>query len=490
MIKKTLNNNHSDFDILQGLALALLANAIIIPHLIEMNYHPLSIEVIFFFIIIFIPMFGIGYISNWKIYLFFSSFITYWFFDSFFIDRIINLLIIVLIILFLINWLVDKTIYPLACIIFSLIFIFFSMFNYNGEFLVKEKLDTNINFNNNELNYSYLHIILDEHSSLNLIPNEFKDVEFNKKFKKDYISNNFDLYNNVFSESHNTVESLGAIFGLYVNENENISKKNYLKKNNKFTVSVKKNFLAQKLQEKGFKISFIQSNYYEICDVDRSYKCETYTRASNMNIFKKYNIQIKQRLKLALLAIHEDYYHREHILRLYRKILQFFYGEDIRSYGWFSRPLVNVLIFDEMKKKLNNLKNGEALIAHMLLPHYPFVLNENCNLKKISKWNYPLKENSNETIISANKGFLQQVKCTHKKIHTLLEIASKKDNLLVVIHGDHGARLYLDTEYENEIDNFSTFIALKDNNTSGKTIDENMKLQNVFTNFINRNFDN
>ena len=245
MIKKNLNNNHSNFDILQGIALALLANAIIIPHLIEMNYHPLSIEVIFFFIFIFIPMFGIGYISNWKIYLFFSSFITYWFFDSFFIDRIINLLIIVLIILFLINWLVDKTIYPLACIIFSLIFIFFSIFNYNGEFLVKEKLDTNINFNNTELNYSYLHIILDEHSSLNLIPNEFKDVEFEKKFNKDYISNNFNLYNNVFSESHNTVESLGAIFGLYVNENENINKKNYLKKNNKFTVSVKKNFLAQ-----------------------------------------------------------------------------------------------------------------------------------------------------------------------------------------------------------------------------------------------------
>ena len=79
-----------------------------------------------------------------------------------------------------------------------------------------------------------------------------------------------------------------------------------------------------------------------------------------------------------------------------------------------------------MQKKLNNLKNGEALIAHMLLPHYPFVLNENCNLKEISKWNYPLKENKNETIISANKGFLQQVKCTHKKIQTLLEIASKK----------------------------------------------------------------
>ena len=60
----------------------------------------------------------------------------------------------------------------------------------------------------------------------------------------------------------------------------------------------------------------------------------------------------------------------------------------------------------------------------------------------------------------------------------------------MVIHGDHGARLYLDTEYENEIDNFSTFIALKDNNTSGKTINRNMKLQNVFTDFINRNFDN
>ena len=484
------NNNYlKKFNILKGLALALLLNLIFIPHLIELNYHPLSVEVIFIFFILFIPTFILGYLCKWSFYLIFSAFLIYWFLDSYFIsdEEILITTIIIIIIFFYVKTL-DKTIFPLVCILFSFLFILFSLSNFKSKILTNEKLSTKTYQNNTDSNFSYLHIILDEHSSLNFLPEEFKDIEFNKQFEADYILNKFKIYNNIYSESYKTRESLGAIFGLYKDEELNIRKKNFTKKNSYFTYSLKRNFLAQKLREKNFKISFIQSNYFEICDKLRSYSCETYTRSSNMNIFNKYNIRFIQRLKMVILSFHQDYYFRGHKIFIYKKIIDFINKDKPRSYGYFSRPLVNVHILDEIKDRVKDLDKGEALIAHLFLPHFPFVLDEDCNLKKIKNWNYPLRHNKKETKLSAYDGFLEQVKCTHKKIIPILNLASKKKNMIVVVHGDHAARIFLNTKLENERDNIGTFIALKGVNYKPEVVNKNFNLQDIFVNFFNNHF--
>ena len=487
-----LKNNRylKNFNILKGLSLALFTSLIFIPHLIELNYHPLSVEVFFIFLISFIPIFFLGYLSNWNFYLIFSAFLSYWFLDSYFIndEKIFIITLIVVLIFFYIRTL-DKTIFPLACILFSFLFVLFSLNNFKSEILTNEKLSTNIDQNNAKPNFSYLHIILDEHSSLNFFTKELKDTKFNKQFEEDYIVNKFKIYNNIFSESYKTRESLGAIFGLYDDENLDIRKKNFIKNDNNFTYSLKKNSLARKLKERNFKISFIQSNYFEICDKLRSYSCETYTRSANMDIFKKYNIDFIQRLKILILSLHQDYYFRGHKIFVYKKIIDFINKDKPRSYGYFSRPLANVQIFDTIKDRVKDLKKGEALIAHMFLPHYPYVLDENCNLKKIRNWNYPLRHNKNETKFSAYEGFLEQAKCTHKKIMPILNLASKKEDLIVVIHGDHAARLFLNTELENERDKIGTFIALKGFGYKPEVINKNFMLQEIFVKFFKNYFE-
>lgn len=489
MISKN-NKQIKSLSIFKGLSLAFLVNSIFIPHLIQINYHPFSSEVLLFFISLFIPMYILGYFINWKFYLLISALSSYWFLDSYFIkDEHFYILIIFLIIFFCYINFLDKFFFPKTISIFCIFFILFSIINFKSEILINEKLIKNENNNITNSKFSYLHIILDEHSSLNLLPEEFKDESFNRKFENNYISNNFKIYNSVFSESPNTRKSLGAIFGLYDDkEVKKIRIGNYEQKNNKFTYSIKKNILTERLKKNNLEVSFIQSTYLEICDKLNSYKCETYNRAANMHIFKIYNIGIVQRLKIAALSLHQNFYHKGHEVFLYKKIINIFNKNELRSYGYFSRPLVNLYIFDKIKDRVKNLKKGEALIAHMMLPHFPYVLDENCNLKKIKDWNYPLRHNKNETKLSAHIGFLEQTKCTHKKVSSILEIASKKDNLIVVIHGDHGARLFLNTKLENKIDNMSTFVALKGIGTVPEVIEKNLKLQNVFIKFFNKYF--
>ena len=86
-------------------------------------------------------------------------------------------------------------------------FVLFSLNNFKSEILTNEKLSTNIDQNNAKPNFSYLHIILDEHSSLNFFTKELKDTKFNKQFEEDYIVNKFKIYNNIF-QSHIKLESL------------------------------------------------------------------------------------------------------------------------------------------------------------------------------------------------------------------------------------------------------------------------------------------
>ena len=98
------NNRYlKNFNILKGLSLALFTSLIFIPHLIELNYHPLSIEVFFIFLISFIPIFFLGYLSNWNFYLIFSAFLSYWFLDSYFIndEKIFIITLIVVLIFFI-----------------------------------------------------------------------------------------------------------------------------------------------------------------------------------------------------------------------------------------------------------------------------------------------------------------------------------------------------------------------------------------------------
>ena len=53
-----------------------------------------------------------------------------------------------------------------------------------------------------------------------------------------------------------------------------------------------------------FRVSFIQSDLVEICDKFTSYKCETHTRGSNMQVLQKFDIDFKERIKIALLNFH------------------------------------------------------------------------------------------------------------------------------------------------------------------------------------------
>jgi hypothetical protein len=124
---------------------------------------------------------------------------------------------------------------------------------------------------------------------------------------------------------------------------------------------------------------------------------------------------------------------------------------------------------------------GTLFFAHLLIPHDPYIYNSSCQVYKnpISEWSLrvdPELNNKRNTILSQTKKYkmyFQQVKCLNIQLQKLFNsMRSSKifDNAIIIIHGDHGARIQLrrptyanrnDLTPEDLLDSFSTIFAVK-----------------------------
>lgn len=95
----------------------------------------------------------------------------------------------------------------------------------------------------------------------------------------------------------------------------------------------------------------------------------------------------------------------------------------------------------ELAGTLRSARAGEAYIAHVLIPHYPFAYNSDCSLRRFDQWEPPW---GRRPIEERWRRYEQQYLCALRR---LLEIASAIDeseasgNAVLIVHGDHGPRI-------------------------------------------------
>lgn len=123
-----------------------------------------------------------------------------------------------------------------------------------------------------------------------------------------------------------------------------------------------------------------------------------------------------------------------------------------------------------LEKKLINKKGQKRLIfAHFLMPHPPYMFDENGNSIPSDKaYDIPRKKNNSELI--NKESYLEFLKYTNKTVLGFLDeiFAQNREKPIIIIMGDHGARLieypWNSKDNEYEFKNyykyyFNTFIA-------------------------------
>ena len=81
------------------------------------------------------------------------------------------------------------------------------------------------------------------------------------------------------------------------------------------------------------------------------------------------------------------------------------------------------------------------MLIHHLSPHEPYIFREDCSVRK--KYKFDMKSWGEKAIAL----YIDNLKCTNKKILKFIEMLDSKDpDSIVIIVGDHGSAFYVDWE--------------------------------------------
>lgn len=135
-------------------------------------------------------------------------------------------------------------------------------------------------------------------------------------------------------------------------------------------------------------------------------------------------------------------------------------------------------ILDIIANDVARARAGEMFFAHVLIPHHPYTYGRSCNVRDPVNWGFandraPLPPNSAESRTGRYTLYLEQALCVRAKLEMMFNRwrrAGLFDRMKIIIHGDHGSRIFLhEPNWPNRdllltsdyIDSFSTLFTLK-----------------------------
>jgi hypothetical protein len=297
-----------------------------------------------------------------------------------------------------------------------------------------------------------LHIIFDEHAGIEGLP---ADNDRSKALKAElqnfYIERGFRLYGRAYSEYFRTVNSIPQILNFGVSQDHELSPKDGIK--------LQHNAYFDFLRKKGYRMHVLQSDYLDYCSNEKIKDCETYGQAS-LSMLSRAPISIGQRAQFVAIRFSRLSPTFVTIGNAYLLAVYKFgkWGINLPSLGLNSEGRISALnaflSTGSFKQELRNAKAGDAFFAHLLVPHYPYVLNSDCTIKSVDDW--MLHRSASSRRLHEN-AYFDQIKCINKKLDTILialEHSPAKDNFIVIVHGDHGSRI---TAINPTVENIGAF---------------------------------
>ena len=329
----------------------------------------------------------------------------------------------------------------------------------------------------------YLHIILDEQMSPTASHPAIPPIQARQKIIDTYVDNGFRLYAHADAIGFHTYESLSAIFGL------SAATSNYTTEPDgaKYDHRVIDNELLDRLLENGFAPTVVETDYLGLCGDDPRIICQTYRAANDMQGAASLGWQPLRRIGLAMLALRNDYlFGARQLFALHVSIVgtATLRNSPVRRHTYFMQPVNNLAMLDALSEKVAEMQPGDAYIYHLLIPHFPYVVDQDCSLLDAASWGLPPRYDRGTTIRTAYSAFWDQSVCTHTKLEAIFAAAAKHDDLTIVVHGDHGSRILDETDFRSDIDELATMIAIKSSSTDGELISATVALQSVFEQFF------
>jgi len=310
-----------------------------------------------------------------------------------------------------------------------------------------------------------LHLILDEQIGLDGIPLDLPGAAaVREELLAFYASHGFRVFARAYSRYYETHNAISNLLNLAPRDVDAAWFRGAFREG----AHPEENAWFGAMVDRGYAIHVYQSDFLDLCG--------THAGAYVRSCFT-YDLESIAAIEHAPLGVLEK---AAVVARVYRRLSFLASGgaaEGSPAVGVSTLAVMPVL--DRLAADLAQARPGDMLVAHLLMPHYPYVFDRQCALRPMATWGtafsraaFPLR-NTPASRAASYPLYLDQVVCLHRRLGELLgrlHDAGTLERAVVLVHGDHGSRIevvppnarFADAlGHDDYVDSFSTLFAVK-----------------------------
>lgn len=325
-----------------------------------------------------------------------------------------------------------------------------------------------------------IHLVLDEHIGIEGLPSDIpggKDLR--RELKAFYQSNGFALFGRAFSHYARTVTAMPSLLN-----GQSIVQSDTYEILPRMNRKVLKNAWFRQLANQGYRIRVYQSDFMDYCDnknVNIDF-CYIYP-ADSIHSLIDADLGLGNKIWLTFL----DFLRSSLLFQFVRSDRGLNHqpypgvsGNSASGRNWINPifgSLTSLKLIDRISADIKAAPAGTVFFAHLMIPHFSLVYEDDCGLRSnLATWynrNPWLSPPPPRLRVEGYSRYFSQIRCIYRKLGGLLR---RMENLgilktaTVIIHGDHGSRLWLvPSRIQNAarvsdqdiIDGFSTLFAVR-----------------------------
>ena len=334
--------------------------------------------------------------------------------------------------------------------------------------------------------------------------NSKKSEEFQNHVSRLNKLHNFSVFNKAYSRFSHTFYSMGHMLN-YDFESLNNNKVYF---DERKSTLIKNKFFTDRPD---YLITVYQTDQVNFCKNRNIVKCKTFNpyKSNFLDEEGLLNKDVRLSIQNFNSAIQSTSMSK-YVFTSFVKILNKFNGKDLRiDSAYYAKQFSKW--FDTFVDDISNSETNSIYFAHFMIPHEPYLLNEECILHNPSndliekikikddfKFLETFSKEQQKKRLTEYEKYFQQSKCVLNKIDDLIEKLkenNKFDSTDIYIFSDHGTRIsegifYETTSNEDLIDNHSTFFLVKKDKQIATIFNQKVSTQKIFSFFFNDSFEN
>ena len=298
-----------------------------------------------------------------------------------------------------------------------------------------------------------LHLILDEHIGIDGLPKEFAEsAEMARWLTDAYLKQGFRVYTGAYSEYSDTRNSIPNLLNL-TSEARALA---HLAEGKTRPYVLSDSAYFRHLTNLGYRLHVYQSDHLDFCRVPGvSYAACSRYKGNSIGSLLETSLPALERAQFILNSFMAASTYLNKARAKYAELRESVGADFLPELDdAVSRvgPLAVLPILGQLERDLASAPPGHAYFAHLLIPHYPYVLDESCRVRdEVEQWLSNLAStrdgappNSAVTRAERYRNYFAQIRCQQTLLNRLfaaMQGAGVWRDAIVIVHGDHGSRI-------------------------------------------------